>query len=186
MLARRPAGRRRRRRRRPRLPQMIRPTCWRRPSRRRSPIGADRRNFSRQASKKKRTAFRNRPRRGQAVPAGLRAGEGPRPGRDGRPGAGRPGRGNTDRRRRVAVAAGERSGPAARRRPGTHCLAEFFAPLLSSGVELSGFHGDARGEAVLARNVLDDSALGTRDSRGDILATGVICARFAMAIKCSA
>ena len=32
------------------------------------------------------------------------------------------------------------------------------------------------GEAVLARNVLDDSALGTRDSRGDILATGVICA----------
>ena len=32
------------------------------------------------------------------------------------------------------------------------------------------------GEAVLARNVMDDSALGTRDSRGDILATGVICA----------
>ncbi len=32
------------------------------------------------------------------------------------------------------------------------------------------------GEAVLARNVTDDSALGTRDSRGDILATGVICA----------
>ena len=32
------------------------------------------------------------------------------------------------------------------------------------------------GEAVLARNVMDDSALGTRDSRGDILATSVICA----------
>ena len=32
------------------------------------------------------------------------------------------------------------------------------------------------GEAVLARNVMGDSALGTRDSRGDILATSVICA----------
>ncbi len=32
------------------------------------------------------------------------------------------------------------------------------------------------GEAVLARNVMDDSALGTRDSRGEILATSVICA----------
>jgi transcriptional regulator with GAF, ATPase, and Fis domain len=32
------------------------------------------------------------------------------------------------------------------------------------------------GEAVLARNVLDDSTLGTRDSRGEILATSVICA----------
>lgn len=32
------------------------------------------------------------------------------------------------------------------------------------------------GEAVLARNVMDDSALGTRDSQGDILATSVICA----------
>ncbi len=32
------------------------------------------------------------------------------------------------------------------------------------------------GEAVLARNVVDDSTLGTRDSRGEILATSVICA----------
>ena len=32
------------------------------------------------------------------------------------------------------------------------------------------------GEAVLARNVMDDSALGTRDSHGEILATSVICA----------
>ena len=32
------------------------------------------------------------------------------------------------------------------------------------------------GEAVLARNVMDDSALGTRDSQGEILATSVICA----------
>ena len=32
------------------------------------------------------------------------------------------------------------------------------------------------GEAVLARNVMDDSTLGTRDSRGEILATSVICA----------
>ena len=32
------------------------------------------------------------------------------------------------------------------------------------------------GEAVLARNVIDDSTLGTRDSHGEILATSVICA----------
>jgi transcriptional regulator with GAF, ATPase, and Fis domain/pSer/pThr/pTyr-binding forkhead associated (FHA) protein len=32
------------------------------------------------------------------------------------------------------------------------------------------------GEAVLARNVMDDSDLGTRDSRGEILATSVLCA----------
>jgi Nif-specific regulatory protein len=32
------------------------------------------------------------------------------------------------------------------------------------------------GEAVLARNVFDDSTLGTRDSQGEILATSVICA----------
>ena len=32
------------------------------------------------------------------------------------------------------------------------------------------------GEAVLARNVMDDSTLGTRDSQGEILATSVICA----------
>lgn len=32
------------------------------------------------------------------------------------------------------------------------------------------------GEAVLARNVLDDSAIGSRDSRGEIHATSVICA----------
>ena len=32
------------------------------------------------------------------------------------------------------------------------------------------------GQAVLARNVLDDSHLGSRDSKGEILATSVICA----------
>ena len=32
------------------------------------------------------------------------------------------------------------------------------------------------GEAVLARNVIDDSTLGSRDSQGEILATSVICA----------
>ena len=32
------------------------------------------------------------------------------------------------------------------------------------------------GEAVLARNVVDDSSLGARDSHGEILATSVICA----------
>ena len=32
------------------------------------------------------------------------------------------------------------------------------------------------GEAVLARNVMDDSHLGSRDSKGEILATSVICA----------
>jgi Nif-specific regulatory protein len=37
------------------------------------------------------------------------------------------------------------------------------------------------GEAVLARNVMDDSALGTRDSQGEILATSVICAPIRLA-----
>jgi Nif-specific regulatory protein len=32
------------------------------------------------------------------------------------------------------------------------------------------------GQAVLARNIMDDSQLGSRDSRGEILATSVICA----------
>ncbi len=32
------------------------------------------------------------------------------------------------------------------------------------------------GQAVMARNVMDDSSLGNRDSRGEILATSVICA----------
>ena len=32
------------------------------------------------------------------------------------------------------------------------------------------------GEAVLARNVMGDSALGSRDSKGEIHATSVICA----------
>jgi Nif-specific regulatory protein len=32
------------------------------------------------------------------------------------------------------------------------------------------------GEAVLARNVIDDSTLGSRDSQGEILATSVVCA----------
>ena len=32
------------------------------------------------------------------------------------------------------------------------------------------------GQAVLARNVMDDSQLGSRDSKGEILATSVICA----------
>ncbi len=31
-------------------------------------------------------------------------------------------------------------------------------------------------EAVLARNIMGDSALGSRDSKGEILATSVICA----------
>jgi len=42
------------------------------------------------------------------------------------------------------------------------------------------------GEAVLARNVIDDSTLGSRDSRGEILATSVICAPCAPARTCSA
>ncbi|WP_145060623.1 sigma 54-interacting transcriptional regulator [Adhaeretor mobilis] len=36
------------------------------------------------------------------------------------------------------------------------------------------------GQAVMARNVMDDSQLGNRDSRGEILATSVICAPIRM------
>ena len=44
---------------------------------------------------------------------------------------------------------------------------------------VSGFLANTvlrEGEAVLARNVLDDSMLGTRDSKGEIHSTSVICA----------
>ena len=44
---------------------------------------------------------------------------------------------------------------------------------------VSGFLANTvlrEGEAVLARNVLDDSILGTRDSKGEIHSTSVICA----------
>ena len=40
------------------------------------------------------------------------------------------------------------------------------------------------GEAVLARNVVGDSTLGSRDSQGVIHTTSVICARSAVADKC--
>jgi Nif-specific regulatory protein len=39
------------------------------------------------------------------------------------------------------------------------------------------------GEAVLARNVMDDSNLGSRDSKGEILATSVLCAPIRQAGK---
>ena len=44
---------------------------------------------------------------------------------------------------------------------------------------MSKFLGEtvlSEGEAVLARDIADDSALGLRDSHGEILATSVICA----------
>ncbi len=41
------------------------------------------------------------------------------------------------------------------------------------------------GEAVMARNVMGDSALGNRDSQGEILATSVIWRRFAADGKCT-
>ena len=40
------------------------------------------------------------------------------------------------------------------------------------------------GQAVLARNVMDDSQLGSRDSKGEILATSVICAPIRREAKC--
>ncbi len=42
------------------------------------------------------------------------------------------------------------------------------------------------GQAVLARNVMDDSQLGSRDSKGEILATSVICAEYVAMAKSSA
>ena len=86
----------------------------------------------------------DRPGGGEAVPAGLRVGQGARRGRDGRVGAGGPGRRDADRRRRVAAVAGRRPRPAARRRPGGRRLAEFHGAPLPSRLELSGLHGDAR------------------------------------------
>ncbi|MEQ8211109.1 MAG: sigma 54-interacting transcriptional regulator [Lacipirellulaceae bacterium] len=49
--------------------------------------------------------------------------------------------------------------------------------------KVSGFLASTvmrEGQAVMARNVMDDSQLGNRDSRGEILATSVICAPIRM------
>ena len=86
----------------------------------------------------------DRPRGGEALPPGLRVGQGARRGRDGRVGAGGPGRGNAERRRRAAALVGQRAGRAARRRPGGHRLAKFLGASLPPGLELPGHHRDAR------------------------------------------
>lgn len=51
------------------------------------------------------------------------------------------------------------------RQTGYHRVSRFLAGMVMR-----------EGEAVLARNVADDSQLGVRDSKGEIFATGVICA----------
>ena len=74
-------------------------------------------------------------------------------------------------------------GRAPRRGPGNRRLAEHASAPYH---RVSNFLASTvlrEGEAVLARNVVDDSTLGSRDSQGEILATSVICARSAAAAQ---
>ena len=163
------------------------PTCWRRAE---PTTITHRRGQDEAAGARRRRGERrleDRPGGGEAVPFGLRVGQGARRGRDGRVGAGGPGRGNADRRRRVAALVGQCAG-----RPPRGEDLEVVASRSSSSHRyhrVSNFLASTvmrEGEAVLARNVIDDSTLGTRDSQGEILATSVICARSAAATRCSA
>ena len=80
---------------------------------------------------------------------------------------------------RVRDASGQRNGKEleviASRSDGDHAYHR-VSPFLSSTVLRDG-------QAVMARNVMDDSNLGNRDSRGEILATSVICAPVRMGGK---
>ena len=80
---------------------------------------------------------------------------------------------------RVRDASGQRNGEEleviASRSDGDHAYHR-LSPFLSSTVLRDG-------QAVMARNVMDDSNLGNRDSRGEILATSVICAPVRMGGK---
>ena len=80
---------------------------------------------------------------------------------------------------RVRDASGQRNGEEleviASRSDGDHGYHR-VSPFLSSTVLRDG-------QAVMARNVMDDSNLGNRDSRGEILATSVICAPVRMGGK---
>ena len=92
------------------------PACCRPASRPRSRTAAARRSSSNRPRTNPRPCLQDRGRGRQALPAGLRAGQGPRRGDDGRAGPGRPVRGDASRRRRRAAVA-PRS--AARRPPPT-------------------------------------------------------------------
>ena len=146
------------------------PACWRPTSRRRSRIAAARPGSWSRARKTTSGHLEDRPGGGQALPPGLRAGQGPRHRGDGRPGPARAVRRHADRRRRRAAAAAQL--PAASR------VAEALevrrlAQLLRRGRYHRVSHVLAstvmrEGEAVLARNVMGDSTLGSRDSHGEI------------------
>ena len=124
-------------------------------ARRRSRTAAARRGSSSRARRTTSGRLEDRPGRGQALPPGLRAGQGPDVGQHGRAGPGRPGRGDAHRRRRpcCCLPHGYQGEPPGRG-PGGGRLAEL--------VGRSHYHRVSHvlaatvmreGEAVLARNV---------------------------------
>ena len=84
------------------------------------------------------------PRGGEALPPGVRVGQGARRGGHGRVGVGGLGRRHADRRRRAAVVRRAAAARAPRRRPGNRRLAEPVGPPLPSRLELPGLDRDAR------------------------------------------
>ncbi len=150
-----------------------------RTSRRRSRIAAGKAGSSsrRRDEDDPTSAAEGRPGRRQPLPAGVRAGQGGRRRVARQRRARRPVRRHAGRRRRRAAACratdGEADTPttwkssprAAIRAHRYHRVSQFLASTVMRD-----------GQAVLARNVMDDSQLGSRDSKGEILATSVICA----------
>ena len=131
--------------------------------------------ISRAGRRRRRRRIEGRSRRGKALPAGVRAGQEPRS--DGHGQAGDRGlvRRNASRRRRVVAVATRLSRPRPRRSksslraPTPNCptiaFRRFWPPRCLR-----------EGEAVLARNIMGDSTVSSRDSKGEIHATSVICA----------
>ena len=154
-----------------------RPTCWPTAARPRSPTAAGRRGSS---SRAKRTRAGSRRSDGRRPNSAAWPSSWPRPPTS--PAVAelalrRPGRRHPDRRRRRAAAAQRLS-----RRPPE---AEPWKSSPRGARPSSRYHRLPQvlaatvmreGEAVLARNVMGDSSLGSRDSQGEIRTTSVICA----------
>ena len=114
---------------------------------------------------------------GQLVPAGVRAGQGDGRRHAGECGARRVVRRHAGRRRRRAAAS-----PPADRQSSRSTTWKWSPRGAIRRIAITACRNSCRrtvmrdGQAVLARNVMDDSQLGSRDSKGEILATSVICA----------
>ena len=154
--------------------------CWRRTSRPRSRTAAGRRGSS--SRPRTRRTRRRSPKMGRAAAKLCRLAfelaKAPDTVTHGRPGAGRPVRGHPGRRRRrccccPGTSRASRSGADLEVVASRTTAERALPPRLATSWPRRCMR---EGEAVLARNVMGDSTLGSRDSKGEIHATSVICA----------